>query len=103
MKMQAFPYNPILITNMYHFNLITLVVIDEYGEGIPVALMLSNREDAISLIPFFATIKGISGVILHISNLSWFAEVLVDQTVVSPGLLGKETTALCVVDQTLPL
>ena len=53
------------VTNMYHFNLITLVVIDEYRLGIPVASMLSNREDGISLIPFFAAIKGISGVILH--------------------------------------
>ena len=49
---------------MYHFNLIALVVIDEYGEGIPVAWMFSNREDAISLIPFFLlAIKGSSGMI----------------------------------------
>ena len=68
--LKAFGHDTVCIdtthgTNMYHFNLITLVVIDEYVEGIPVASMLSNREDAISLIPFFAPIKGISGVILH--------------------------------------
>ena len=34
-----------------------------YGKGIPVAWMLSNREEGISLIAFFAAIKGSSGVI----------------------------------------
>ena len=29
----------------------------------------------------------------------WFAQVPVDQIVVSPGMLWKETTALCVVDR----
>ena len=61
-------------TNMYHFNLIILVVIDEYREGIPVVLMLCNREDAISLIPFFAAIKGSSGVI----SPSWLMSVDAD-------------------------
>ena len=66
--LKAFGHDTVCIdtthgTNMYHFNLITLVVINEYGEGIPVAWMLSNREDAISLIPFFAAIKGSSGVV----------------------------------------
>ena len=65
---KAFEYDTVCIdithgTNIYHFNLITLVVIDEYGEGIPVAWMLSNREDTISLIPFFEAIKCSSGVI----------------------------------------
>ena len=32
-----------------------------------------------------------------------FAQVSVEQIVVSLGMLGKETTALYVVDQTLPL
>ena len=43
-------------------------MIDEYREGIPVAWMLSNREDGISLIPFFEAIKCSSGVITP----SWF-------------------------------
>ena len=32
-----------------------------------------------------------------------FVQVPLDQTVVFPGMLGKETTVLCMVDQTLPL
>ena len=69
--LKAFEYDTVYIdtthgTNIYHFNLITLVVIDEYGEGIPVAWMLSNREDTISLLPFFEAIKGSSGVITPI-------------------------------------
>ncbi len=32
-------------TNMYDFNLLSVVVLDEYGEGIPVAWMISSRED----------------------------------------------------------
>ena len=32
-------------TNMYDFYLVTVLVIDEYGEGIQVAWMISNRED----------------------------------------------------------
>ena len=70
--LKAFGYDTICIdthgTNIYHFNLITVVVIDEYGEGILVAWMLSNREDTISLIPFFEAIKGNSSVITP----SWF-------------------------------
>ena len=69
--LMAFEYDTVCIdithgTNIYHFNLITLVVIDEYGEGIPVSWMLSNREDTISLIPFFEAIKCSSGVITPI-------------------------------------
>jgi hypothetical protein len=44
-------------TNQYDFHLITILVIDEYGEGIPISWMLSNREDAMALIPFFKAIK----------------------------------------------
>ena len=56
--------------NLYNFSLITLVVIGEYGKGIPVALMFSNREDSISSIPFFAAIKGSSGVISTLRFMS---------------------------------
>ena len=46
---KAFGYDTVYIDtthdiNIYHFNLITLVVIDEYGEGISEVWMLSNRE-----------------------------------------------------------
>ena len=32
-------------TNAYDFNLMTAIVIDEYGEGIPVLWAISNRQD----------------------------------------------------------
>ena len=56
--LKAFGHDTVCIdtthgTNMYHFNLITLVVIDEYGEGIPVAWMLSNREDPCNILATF--------------------------------------------------
>ena len=44
-------------TNVYDFKLITVIVLDELGEGIPVAWMISNREDALALMPFFRKIK----------------------------------------------
>lgn len=44
-------------TNMYDFNLLTVIVIDDYGEGIPVAWMVSNREDSMLLIQFFRALK----------------------------------------------
>jgi hypothetical protein len=44
-------------TNMYNFQLITVVVADELGEGIPVAWCLSNREDLFVLIHFFVALK----------------------------------------------
>ena len=36
-------------TNAYDFNLITVLVVDEYGEGYPVAWCISNREDTLML------------------------------------------------------
>ncbi|SMN01522.1 hypothetical protein SPONN_2553 [uncultured Candidatus Thioglobus sp.] len=44
-------------TNQYDFLLTTLLVVDELGEGIPVAWMLSNREDALMLMVFLQAIK----------------------------------------------
>lgn len=46
---------------MYDFFLVTVLVVDEYEEGIPVAWMISNREDAMALQPFFVAIKSICG------------------------------------------
>jgi hypothetical protein len=48
-------------TNMYDFHLVSIVVIDEYGEGIPVAWMVTNREDIIMLTYFFEAIKAKAG------------------------------------------
>lgn len=43
-------------TNQYGFNLITVMVIDDFGEGIPVAFLISNREDEVVLQAFFASL-----------------------------------------------
>ena len=43
-------------TTQYKFLLISIVVIDDYGEGVPVAWAISNREDTTLLIKF---LKGI--------------------------------------------
>ena len=44
-------------TNAYDFNLITVLVLDEYEEGIPVGWMICNRKDAKALSLFMAKIK----------------------------------------------
>ena len=48
-------------TNLYGFNLITVLVLDEFGEGIPTAWMICNREDAKALHPFLSKMKEKSG------------------------------------------
>ena len=44
-------------TSVYDFKLVTILVLDEFGEGIPVGWMISNREDAIALTSFLRKIK----------------------------------------------
>ena len=44
-------------TNHYSYLLNTLMVIDEYGEGIPVAFLISNRESSDVISVFFSSIK----------------------------------------------
>ena len=44
-------------TNMYDFHLITILVIDEYGEGIPVVWVITNREDALLLMELLKEVK----------------------------------------------
>jgi len=44
-------------TNVYDFKLTTLLVLDELWEGIPVAWMVCNREDAVALKPFLKKVK----------------------------------------------
>lgn len=48
-------------TNMYNFNLVTVVVVDDYGEGIPVAWCLSNRMDTLILCEFLKEVKSRTG------------------------------------------
>ncbi len=44
-------------TNSYDFYLTTLLVMDEFGEGIPVGWLISNRQDEVVLQTFFERIK----------------------------------------------
>ena len=48
-------------TNQYNFLLITLLIIDEFGEGIPIAFAISNRETQLSLKVFFQAVHNRSG------------------------------------------
>ena len=43
--------------NQYDFLLLTLLVLDEYGEGMPVGWMISNREDGTVIVEFLKSIK----------------------------------------------
>ena len=60
--MQKFGNNIVCIdtcynTNIYDFNLVTIVVRDEYGEGIPVAWAVSNRKDTCLLVQLLKCLK----------------------------------------------
>ncbi len=46
---------------MYDFKLLTIAVIDEYEEGLPVAWMLSNRENSMVIIEFLLAVKTRTG------------------------------------------
>ena len=48
-------------TNQYNFLLLTLMVLDEFGEGIPVGWMISNREDSMVIIEFLKSIQNRTG------------------------------------------
>ena len=50
-------------TNAYDFQLISIVVVDEYGEGLPIGWMISNREDTTALCAFLNAIKTACGII----------------------------------------
>ena len=43
-------------TTQYDFLLISILVIDEYGEGLPVAWAISNGEDATLLVQFLKAV-----------------------------------------------
>lgn len=40
-------------TNVYEFLLVTVLVVDDFGEGIPVAWLITNKEDRTTLTYFF--------------------------------------------------
>ena len=51
-------------TNAYDFYLTTVLVVDEFGEGYPVAWCLSNKTDTTVLTCFFKSIKIKAGIII---------------------------------------
>lgn len=55
-------------TTGYNFSLVTVIVVDELGEGYPVGWCLSNREDAIVIRAFLEAVKKRTGSI----NPAWF-------------------------------
>jgi len=44
-------------TTGYDFLLVTVLIKDEFGEGVPVAWLITNREDICSLDPFFSSLN----------------------------------------------
>jgi len=44
-------------TNMYGHLLVTVMVIDDYGSGVPVAWLITKSENTESLIEFFTGLK----------------------------------------------
>ena len=48
-------------TNHYDFKLVTILVLDDHGEGIPVGWMISNREDSCVLSVFFQCLQECTG------------------------------------------
>ena len=61
-------------TNAYDFKLITLLVVDEYGEGFPVAWCITNKEDRVLLIEFFASVRTKCGIVRPLWFMSDMAE-----------------------------
>lgn len=61
-------------TNAYDFHLITLMVIDEFGEGFPVAWCISKHVDTSALIDFFQAIKDNVGEITPLFLMSDMAD-----------------------------
>jgi hypothetical protein len=44
-------------TNLYDFHLTILLVVDEFGNGIPVAFCISNKKDTATWITFFEKLR----------------------------------------------
>ena len=62
-------------TDIVQFKLITLLVVDEHGEGFPVAWCIANREDRVLLIEFFTSICTKCGMV----RSQWFMSDMADQ------------------------
>ena len=61
--------------NDYDFNLISLIVVDKYQEGIPAAWALSTREDKCVLIHILTSVKDACGDL----DASWFMSDMAPQ------------------------
>ena len=61
--------------NDYDFNLITLLVLDQFQEGIPVAWAISNREDKTALVCILQSLKKRNGLI----KPQWFMSDMAPQ------------------------
>ena len=62
-------------TNAYHFKLVTLLVVDEYGEGFPVAWCTPNKENRVVLIEFLSSVRTWCGMVhplWFMSCLMWY-------------------------------
>ena len=77
-------------TNMYDFKLITLLVHDEFGEGIPVVWAITNREDTTMLVEFLTVIKTRT---VTLTAPTWFMSDNAEQYFTSwKGVFGAEGT-----------
>lgn len=56
--MKNYVYDATHGTNQYNFNLTTIVVIDEFGEGYPAAFCISSKIDEVHMTVFFLKIDG---------------------------------------------
>ena len=61
-------------TNAYDLKLITLLVVDEYGEGFPVAWCITNKEDRVVLIEFLSSVRTRCGIVRPLWLMSDIAE-----------------------------
>ena len=61
-------------TNAYDFKLITLLVVDEYGERFPVAWCITNKEDRVVLIEFLSSVRTRCGMVRPLWFMSDMAE-----------------------------
>ena len=46
---------------MYDFYLVTILVLDDYDEGVPVASLITNRKDASAVCQFLLKVREKSG------------------------------------------
>ena len=77
-------------TTSHDFNLITVLTVDDFGEGIPVAWLLSNKEDSTTIIQFLEALKKKTGPIETNCFMSDDADQFFNAWV---GVFGKNSTS----------